>query len=146
MSNTGWTPAVPGHTTDRTLSSDGSPTPTARDSVAEQVVDLKVDRRGDVVVVQVGGEVDMLTTPMLTTLVNEQLGGELSTLVLDLRGVGFLGSSGLASLVQAREAAAGRGVRLRLVSASHSVLRPLTATGLAELFEIYPDLDAAVAD
>ncbi len=147
MSNTGWTPAVPGGTQDLQRPSGDEPTTdgAAVDAVADQVVDLDVERRGDVVVVHIGGEVDMLTTPMVGSLISEQLQGDLSTLVLDMSGVGFLGSSGLAALVTAREEAANRNVSLRLVSASHAVQRPLAATGLAELFDIYPDLDRALA-
>ena len=150
MSNTGWTPAVPGHTNDirHSASPDGSGHNVAmsggEDVVAEQVIDLDVERKGDVTLVHVGGEVDMLTTPMLSTCLSEQLHAEPAMLVLDLRRVGFLGSSGLAALVTARDDASARGVVLRLVSADHAVLRPLTATGLTELFDIYPDLETAL--
>lgn len=113
--------------------------------VAEQVIDLDVKRDGDIVVVRVGGEVDMLTTPLLGSCLAEQLQTDPRVLIVDMRDVGFLGSSGLAALVTARDEASTRGVTLRLVSADHAVLRPLTATGLAELFDIYPDLEAALA-
>ena len=149
MSNTGWTPAVPGHTNDirRSASPDGSGHNIAmsgEDVMAEQVIDLDVEHQGEVALVRVGGEVDMLTTPMLSECLTEQLQAEPAMLVLDLRRVGFLGSSGLAALVTAREDATARGVTLRLVSADHAVLRPLTATGLTELFDIYPDVETAL--
>lgn len=150
MSNTGWTPAVPGHTNDiRRSAGHGDPTSdlaaTARDEEApEPVVDLDVERRGEVVVVRVGGEVDMLTAPMLSSLISEQLLAHPPMLVLDLTAVGFLGSSGLAALVGARDEAGAHGVSLRLVSTDHAVLRPLTATGLTELFDIHPDLESAL--
>ncbi len=150
MSNTGWTPAVPGHTNDirRPAGHDDSDPDVAmtggEDVAAEQVIDLTVDRNDDTVIVRVSGEVDMLTTPMLGACLTEQLQGQPGMLVMDLRGVGFLGSSGLAALVTARDEAEDRGVLLRLVSADHAVLRPLTATGLTELFEIYPDLETAL--
>lgn len=117
----------------------------AEDAVAEQVVDVDVERRGEVVVVHIGGEVDMLTTPTVSTVITEQLQTGPSMLVLNLSTVGFLGSSGLAALVAAREEAGNRGVTLRLVGSGHAVQRPLTATGLAELFDIYDNLDAALA-
>lgn len=151
MSNTGWTPAVSGHTNDmrRPAGQDDSGHNVAmsggEDAVAEQVIDLDVKRDGDVVVVRVGGEVDMLTTPLLGSCLAEQLQRDPRMLVVDLRDVGFLGSSGLAALVTAREEAGNRKVQLRLVSADHAVLRPLTATGLADLFDIYPDLETALA-
>jgi len=152
VSNTGWTPAVPGHTNDLRRPASGEKTghnvamSSAEDAVAEQVIDLDVQRNDNdnVVVVRVGGEVDMLTTPLLGTCLTEQLRTEPAMLVVDLTRVGFLGSSGLAALVTARDEAGTRAVTLRLVSADHAVLRPLHATGLAELFDIYPDLQAAL--
>jgi anti-sigma B factor antagonist len=118
---------------------------TGEDAVAEQVIDLDVKRDSDIVIVRVGGEIDMLTTPLLGACLTEQLQTGPRLLVVDMREVGFLGSSGLAALVTAREGASDRDVTLRLVSANHAVLRPLTATGLAELFDIYADLEAALA-
>jgi anti-sigma B factor antagonist len=150
VSNTGWTPAVPGHTKDIRRSAGGDEwghnvaMSGGEDVVAEQVIDLDVKRDGDVVIVRVGGEVDMLTTPLLGSCLAENLQTDPRVLVVDMRRVGFLGSSGLAALVTARDEASARNVILRLVSADHAVLRPLTATGLAELFEIHPDLETAL--
>lgn len=153
MSHTGWTPAESGRSNDlRRPGGQGEPGQSelgqygrfAADAVAEQVVDLSVERNGDAVVVHVRGEVDLLTTPMLSKLLTEQFATEPAMLVLDLRDVAFLGSSGLAALVTARDEAGNRNVTLRLVGTDHAVLRPLVATGLAELFSIYPDLETAL--
>jgi len=48
--------------------------------------------------------------------------------------VSFLGSSGLAVLVEARDHAQQGGHQLRLVCSSRIVLRALEATGLRDLF------------
>ena len=64
--------------------------------------------------------------------------------VLDLSGVSFLGSSGLAVLVEARDQAQRSSGELRLVCSSRIVLRALEATGLRELFDISPDLATAL--
>ncbi len=99
------------------------------------------------VVISVGGEVDMLTSPQLRATVLEQFGGsagaELVVLVLD--GVTFLGTSGLAVLIEVREQAHAAGVELRLVCTARRVLRPLTIAGLVPLFDIHETLDGAVA-
>lgn len=129
---------------ERHVTMSGYPTSATEDIVAGRMLDLNVERTDDVVMVHVSGEIDMLTTPLLSSCLIEQLQTELNLLILDMRNVHFLGSSGLAALVTAREKAAGENVTLRLVSADHAVLRPLTAAGLAELFDIYPDLDAAL--
>lgn len=93
----------------------------------------------------VAGEVDMVTTPCLRAHLLQQLERAHSILVIDLRKVGFLGSSGLAVLVKTLELTRERSIGLRLVCNTREVLRPLEATGLTQLFEIHPDLDAALA-
>ncbi|HZG89551.1 MAG TPA: STAS domain-containing protein [Pseudonocardia sp.] len=98
------------------------------------------------VVVEVGGEVDMLTSPQLRSAVLEQFeteGVQLVVLVLD--GVTFLGTSGLAVLIEVREAAHTAGVELRLVCTARRVLRPLTIAGLVPLFDVHDTLDQALA-
>ena len=98
------------------------------------------------VVVEVGGEVDMLTSPQLRTAVLEQFeadGVELVVMVLD--AVTFLGTSGLAVLIEVREAAHTAGVGLRLVCTARRVLRPLTIAGLVPLFDVYETLEQALA-
>ncbi|MDN5751497.1 MAG: anti-sigma factor antagonist, partial [Pseudonocardia sp.] len=99
------------------------------------------------VVIDVGGEVDMLTSPALRATVLEQFtssaGTELVVLVLD--DVTFLGTSGLAALIEVREAAHTAGVELRLVCTARRVLRPLTIAGLMPLFDIHDTLDQALA-
>jgi anti-sigma B factor antagonist len=99
------------------------------------------------VVIEVGGEVDMLTSPQLRATVLEHFasgsGTELVVLVLD--EVTFLGTSGLAALIEVRESAHTAGVELRLACTARRVLRPLTIAGLVPLFDIHDTLDQALA-
>ena len=98
------------------------------------------------VVLEVGGEVDMLTSPQLRGAVLEQFETEgVGTVVLVLDGVTFLGTSGLAVLIEVREAAQTAGVDLRLVCTARRVLRPLTIAGLVPLFNVHDTLDQALA-
>lgn len=98
------------------------------------------------VVVAAVGEVDMLTSPQLRSVVSEQFADDagVELVVLDLDGVTFLGTSGLAVLIEVREAAHAAGVELRIVSTSRRVLRPLTIAGLVPLFDIHDSVDAAL--
>ena len=99
------------------------------------------------IVIEVGGEVDMLTSPQLRAIVLEQFEPESGTelVVLGMDGVTFLGTSGLAVLIEVREAAHAAGVELRLACTARRVLRPLTIAGLVPLFDIHPTLDDALA-
>ena len=99
------------------------------------------------VVIEVGGEVDMLTSPQLRSAVLEQFGPDRGTelVVLALDGVTFLGTSGLAVLIEVREAAHAAGVELRLACTARRVLRPLTIAGLVPLFDVHDTLEQALA-
>lgn len=94
-------------------------------------------------VVAVNGELDMLTAPDLRRAVIERLDTS-STIVLALDGVVFLGTSGLAALIEMREHAQRTGVTLRLACTERRVLRPLSIAGLHHLFEIHDSVPDAL--
>lgn len=110
----------------------------------DQMISLDAREVGTGYLVTVTGEVDMMTTPHLRSYLQEHVGRVNARLVLDLRGVAFLGSSGLAVLVETLDWTRERGIGLRLVCTSREVLRPLEATGLTTLFEIYADPEDAL--
>lgn len=97
---------------------------------------LTEPRPAGTTVVRVEGDVDLLTSPAVRDRVDAGLATRPDLLVLDLSRVEFLSSSGLALLVDVRAAAQRQGARLQLVTTGRVVLRPLTATGLAPLFDV----------
>jgi anti-sigma B factor antagonist len=113
----------------------------------DQITLVTTTRAPGQVVIEVGGEVDMLTSPQLRSAVLDQLEPEtgVELVVLDLDGVTFLGTSGLAVLIEVREAAHTAGVELRLACTARRVLRPLTIAGLIPLFDIHDTIDRALA-
>lgn len=86
--------------------------------------------------VTLAGEIDLVTVATLQNRMTTLLALPLPRLVLDMRRVDFLGSSGLAVLVDLRAETQRRDIALHLVTQSRAVLRPLIATGLIELFDI----------
>ena len=107
-------------------------------------IDVVVDRPAPgVVVATVSGEVDMLTAPSLRAVVTAEL-ADCAVLVIDLSGVSFLGSAGLAVLVEAAQQAERRQAALRVVATGRTVRRPLEITGLDEVLTTFPTRDDAV--
>jgi anti-sigma B factor antagonist len=116
-----------------------------QDNLADAVIDVSVERsEPGLAVVQVSGEIDMLTTPILQAAVEKQLSQDVRTLVIDLSAVTFLASSGLAALVAAQRTAEASGATLRLVGNSRAVTRPIVATGLRDVFELHEDVSSAI--
>ena len=88
------------------------------------------------VTVTVVGEVDTFTAPVLRASLDTQLEQQPTALVIDLCGVQFLGSAGLAVLVETQKAARAKEVGLKLIASTRAVTRPLEVTGLIDLFTI----------
>lgn len=86
----------------------------------------------DVVVVHVGGEIDMLTAPELRYAVAEWADPPPRVLVIDLRAVTFLGASGLTALLDIRDAAARTATSVRLIGDTPVVTRSLELLNLRE--------------
>ncbi|RJQ79353.1 STAS domain-containing protein [Amycolatopsis panacis] len=99
--------------------------------------------RGPAAVLTVGGEIDLVTAPELDEAVGGVLDGGPGLLVVDLREVDFLSSSGLQVLAGAH----GRldTGALRVVSTSTITTRPFTSTGLDEWIKLFPSVDQALA-
>ena len=109
-------------------------------------LDTQVSRpRPGTVLLAVDGEIDTLTAARLRAgLDASQADG--SGVVVDLSGVTFLASSGLAVLIGGARRLADLGSRLRLVAASRAVTRPLQVTGADALFDIHDDVASAVVE
>jgi anti-sigma B factor antagonist len=122
------------------------PSPSSRGGDADDQITLTTSSpEAGQLVIEVGGEVDMLTSPQLRAAVLEQFEAGAELVVLGLDGVTFLGTSGLAVLIEVREAAHTAGVELRLACTARRVLRPLTIAGLIPLFDIHDTIDKALA-
>jgi anti-anti-sigma factor len=99
----------------------------------------------DTAVVRVDGEIDMVTAPALENQVVILLRERPRVLVIDLTGVRFFSSAGLAVLALAHREAE-EGTELRVVADDSAVLRPMELTGLTEDLSIHPSLKAALAE
>jgi anti-sigma B factor antagonist len=122
------------------------PPPVPRGAADDQIT-LSVSTPADKqALIAVGGEVDMVTSPALRSCVLDRYASGTELVVLDLDQVTFLGTSGLAVLIEVREAAHAAGVELRIACTARRVLRPLTIAGLVPLFDIHDTADEALAE
>jgi anti-sigma B factor antagonist len=88
-------------------------------------------------VVQLRGEVDVATSPLLRAELNKLVDGDARSLVLDLAALKFIDSSGLGVLVEAQDRLKERdGETLVLRDVQEPVRRVFEITGLTELFTI----------
>jgi anti-anti-sigma factor len=102
--------------------------------------DRRPDRRPGRVVVEVVGEVDAYTTPVLDACLTSQARRPgLRELVVSLGQVTFLAATGVTALARADRRCRMRGARLVIrTGGRRAVLRPLQLTGLADRVSVDP--------
>lgn len=83
------------------------------------------------------GELDMATSPLLVEAVREALArGSVRTLVVDLAELGFLDSSGMRALLQARSAADEHGAGFAVRRPSPQVVKVLRIAALEQILNV----------
>ncbi len=92
----------------------------------------------------VEGQVDMHTSPELRGKLRETLERKSSPIVVDLTKVGFIDSSGLATLIEALQAVGKYGGRLRLFGLSPAVKNLFKLSNLISIFDIRDTREDAV--
>jgi anti-anti-sigma factor len=123
----------PGKTSD-VEETTGTPT----DAPAPGEPEVRTEVRDGVVSLALAGELTgAARRPLVRILTEELLSGQpLRRVELQLGGIRFMNSAGMAVLVQLQRMTAPRGVDVALVTPSPAVARPLQLTGLWHRFPI----------
>jgi anti-anti-sigma factor len=103
-----------------------------------------LDRYGAAVVLRVSGALDLALAPQLQQMVDRAARERPPLLVIDLTGLEFLASAGMAVLVRAHRKVPGP-TGVRVVAASRIILRPLQLTRLTDELLIHPTVADALA-
>jgi anti-sigma B factor antagonist len=93
---------------------------------------VEVRRDGSTAVVAVSGELDLASGPELETELNQLNGPDMKLVVVDLRRLDFMDSTGLSIIVRAHQRLTEQGCQMGLVKGSQQVQRLLDLTGVAE--------------
>ena len=100
-------------------------------------LEITVDHHGKEAVVQVSGRINVDSSPDLRDHLRAVLSEEpsLRTVVVDLSGVAYIETSGVATLIEALRVARHRETNFRLQGLSGAVLRLFEVIGVLALFE-----------
>jgi anti-sigma B factor antagonist len=108
-------------------------------------LEVKIEHTGAQTRIELVGELDIASAERFE---EELLGAErdpATTLVLDLRGVEFIDSTGLRAVIAAHERAQAEGRRLVIVRGAMAVERVLSLTQLDERLDLVDDPDSISA-
>jgi anti-sigma B factor antagonist len=114
----------------------------------EERVDFGVATRqaGAYTVVEVTGEFDVYTAPVLEESLGELVDGGQRDIVVDLSGVTFMDSTGLGLLIKALKWTREKDGSLRIVANTEKVLKVFRVTGLDSVLALYDTLAKATED
>lgn len=93
---------------------------------------VEVANKRDAAVISVSGELDLASSPALQGELERAVNSDASLVILDLRELDFMDSTGLSVLVRAHQQATQNSVRFGLINASQQVQRLLSLTGVAD--------------
>lgn len=103
----------------------------------------EIREHGGYTVVAFEGDVDLDSSPAARKVLLDCV-NRTRPLVVDMSGVSYIDSSGVASLVESLQAARKAGQGFALAAVSESALRVLQLARLDKVFAIHPSLDEAL--
>lgn len=105
---------------------------------------VDVQRNGNVIVVQLAGDLSKEACGQLQTTISSTLSEDRAALVLDMSQIGFIDSKGLELLLWARDTCRVSRVQFRLVGLGAHCRKILEVTRLTQEFHCADELSEAV--
>lgn len=107
-------------------------------------ISTSVEHHDGIVVLSVGGVVDLATAPALEEITDQLVAEQPSALIIDITDVTFLASVGLKILAATHRDITPTGC-FAVVAAGPATSRPIKLTHLDEIFTLHATLDDALA-
>jgi anti-sigma B factor antagonist len=96
-------------------------------------------------VLSLKGEIDLHVSPSVTASLDGIIDKKPQRMVVDLSDVTYIDSAGLAALIQAMQKVEGYGGKFLLAGLQETVRSIFEISRLDQVFQIFPDADAALA-
>jgi anti-sigma B factor antagonist len=90
------------------------------------------------------GEIDLHVSPSVTASLNAMIEKKPKRFVVDLSGVTYIDSAGLAALIEAMQKVEAYGGKFLLAGLQETVCSIFEISRLDQVFQIFPDADAAL--
>jgi anti-sigma B factor antagonist len=91
------------------------------------------------------GEIDLHVSPVITASLNAIIEKKPDRLVIDLSDVSYIDSAGLAALIQAMQRVEAYGGKFLLAGLQETVRSIFEISRLDQVFQVFPDVDTALA-
>lgn len=107
-------------------------------------MELNTKKHGSTIIIQLSGELDHHTSEMVRYRIDRSYKeGESLNIILDLRNVSFMDSSGIGLIMGRFQKVKSKNGSLLIVSDSKYVNRILDMSGLLKIINLYPSVETA---
>lgn len=106
-------------------------------------MEIKTEELGGATLVRVSGEVDMSNSPTFREALMGLTKKKVPAIVVDLGGVSYMDSSGIATLVEGLQETTEYGGKFRIASLTPKVHQVFELARLTDVFEIFSDVAGA---
>ena len=106
---------------------------------------INTEVNGQVALLQIGGEVDMYSSPEARKAIMEVVKQKIPKLIVDLKDVSYMDSSGVATLIEGLQMCHKYNGNLLIAGLRDNVREVFELTRLDKIYQIYQDVDAALA-
>ena len=107
-------------------------------------MDISSRVRGDVVILDISGEIDLYNAPEIKDIVNKLIEQKKYSVVINLKEVTYIDSSGIGALISSLSNLKKYQGGLKIINVFASVKKVFELTKLTSFFEIYDSEDEAV--
>lgn len=108
-------------------------------------MDIRIRYYNDVAILSLSGRLDAATTTRLDQAIETQIAGGYTRLVVDLKKVDFIGSSGIKSILFGAQEARRHGGDIRIANAQAQVKQLLLMAGMDTVIRLFPNVVGATA-
>ncbi len=105
---------------------------------------ISQEQKNDVVICKIEGEINLNTSPELRKIFEELINKNVKKVLVDFSQVGYIDSSGLATLIELFQRLKKISGKLRICDMQEKVKNVFEITKLHKLFEIYDSQELAL--
>ena len=106
---------------------------------------IKVDEKNGISIFRMEGDIDINTSPGMKKSFDKAISEKKDRIIINLKGVEYVDSSGLATLVEILKNLRGYGGKLKLTNLSPKVMGLFEITKLNKLFDIIGEEEDALS-
>ena len=109
-------------------------------------IDIKLDKAGDTVTLEVTGDIDMSSSTKVRDALAPLFQNNNKVIVVDLSGVSYIDSSGIATLVEGLQWSHNSKNKFRLAALTPGVKDVFEIARLLSVFEVFDTKEQALAE